>query len=78
MFGPILAVIIIVAPPATMISLWFNTLLPGLGLVALYAVLGVILSQSLHRALLLPFVIAGFMAYTTYPLLLLTVCLVCT
>ena len=78
MFGPILAVIIIVAPPATMISLWFNTLLPGLGLVALYAVLGVVLTQSLHRALLPPFVIAGFMAYTTYPLLLLTVCLVCT
>lgn len=74
-FCGILALTIVIAPPATLIALWFNTLLPGLALVALYAWLGCRLSPQLHRLLLLPFVVVTFMAYTTYPLLLLAVCL---
>jgi len=75
-FAGVLALMIVIAPPATLISLWFNTLIPGLGLVALYAVLGCCLSPLTHRALLPVFVVLTFMAYTTYPLLLLAVCLV--
>ncbi|WP_051539752.1 hypothetical protein [Sulfitobacter sp. 20_GPM-1509m] len=74
----VLALFILVAPPATLISLWFNTLIPGLGIVALYAVLGCRLSIGTHRALLPVFVILSFWAYTTYPLILLAVCLVRT
>lgn len=77
-YATVLALLILVAPPATLISLWFNTLIPGLGIVALYAVLGCRLSIGTHRALLPVFVILSFWAYTTYPLILLAVCLVRT
>ena len=77
-YATVLALFILVAPPATLISLWFNTLIPGLGIVALYAVLGCRLSIGTHRALLPVFVILSFWAYTTYPLILLAVCLVRT
>lgn len=70
-----LALMIAVAPPALLISLWFNTLIPGLGLVALFAVLATVLSPARTRLLLLLFVPATLMAYTSYPLLLLAVCL---
>ncbi|MEP4195348.1 MAG: hypothetical protein ABJL99_06895 [Aliishimia sp.] len=75
-FCGVMAMAILVAPPATLISLWFNTLIPGLALVASYAALGCRLAPQTHRALLPIFVILSFMAYTTYPLLLLAVCLV--
>lgn len=70
-----LAVLILVAPPARVISLWFNTLIPGIALLALYAFLATTVSQRMLRALLLPFTVISFMAYTTYPVLLLAVCL---
>lgn len=77
-FTVTLSLMIVVSPPAMLISLWFNTLLPGLGLVAFFAVLACHLSQW-HLRLLLPvFVVLTFMAYTTYPLLLLAVVLVRT
>lgn len=71
----LLALLILMAPPATMISLWFNTLLPGLAFVALYCYLACRLSPFLHRALLLPFTVVTFMSYTTYPLILLAACI---
>lgn len=74
-FTGLLALMIAVAPSAMLISLWFNTLLPGLALVALYAWLGTWMRTSTHRWLLPPFVVVTFTAYTTYPLLLLAVCL---
>lgn len=77
-YATVLALLVVTAHSATAMSLWFNTLMPGLALVALYAVLGIFLSQRAHRTLLPPFVILSFMAYTTYPLLLLAVCLVST
>lgn len=70
-----LSLLIAVGPPAILISLWFNTLIPGLALVALFAVLSTRLSERASRALLLVFVPATLMAYTTYPLLLLMICL---
>lgn len=70
-----LALFVLVSPSALLISLWFNTLLPGLALVALFAVLACITSQKTLLFLLPIFVVLTFMAYTTYPLLLLAVCL---
>ena len=77
-FTVVLALFILVATPATLISLWFNTLIPGLALVSLYAVLGCWLPQRTVRALLPLFVILSFWAYPTYALILLGVCLMRT
>ncbi|MEM6939177.1 MAG: hypothetical protein AAF509_03505 [Pseudomonadota bacterium] len=73
-----LALMILISPSAMLISLWFNTLIPGLALVALYAVLACVLRQSWLRVALVPFVVVTFMAYTTYPLLILIVALLAT
>lgn len=69
------AVAIAVSPSALFLSLWFNTLMPGLGLVAIYAVMACYASPRIVVWLLPPFVVATFMAYTTYPLILLAICL---
>ncbi len=74
-FTVVLALVILVSPSAMIISLWFNTLIPGLALVALFAVMACRLSDRAVLAWLPVFVILTFMAYTTYPLLLLAVCL---
>ena len=74
-FTGLAALMVAIAPSAMLISLWFNTLLPGLAIVALYAWLGTWMQAKTHRWLLAPFVVITFMAYTTYPLLLLAVCL---
>ncbi|EBA18709.1 hypothetical protein RSK20926_13339 [Roseobacter sp. SK209-2-6] len=63
------------AVPQIMISLWFNTLIPGLFFVALYALLSANLSSKSSRLLLVIFVPVTLTAYTTYPFLLLALCL---
>lgn len=70
-----LALLVALGPSALMISLWFNTLIPGMGLVALYAWLSTQLNERTMRRLLLLFVPLTLMAYTTYPLYLLALCL---
>ena len=65
------AIIAGLAMPQILISLWFNTLIPGLGCVAIYALLTVWLNSRQSRALLLLFVPLTLTAYTTYPFLLL-------
>lgn len=70
-----LALLIAVAPQALIISLWFNTLIPGMALVALYAVLACHLRPAATRMLLVVFVPLTLMAYTTYPVMLLGICL---
>ena len=77
-FAVALALMIIVSPPSVLISLWFNTLIPGLAIVALYALLACRLSAFASRLLMPVFVILSFMAYTTYPLLILIVAVVRT
>ncbi|MFZ7091440.1 hypothetical protein [Primorskyibacter sp. 2E233] len=77
-FATVLALLVLVAPSATMISLWFNTLLPGLALIALYAGLGLVVSRRTHLALMVPMTVLTFMAYTTYPLLLLATAITCS
>lgn len=74
-FTLVMALMMMVSPAAMLISLWFNTLLPGLAVVALFAFLACRVSSRTLRALLPAFVIVSFMAYTTYPLLLLAVCI---
>lgn len=74
-FTLVMALMMMVSPAAMLISLWFNTLIPGLAVVALFAVLACRVSSRTLRALLPGFVIVSFMAYTTYPLLLLAVCI---
>jgi len=74
-FTLVLALMMMVSPSAMLISLWFNTLIPGLAIVALYAFLACRVSNRTLRVMLPGFVIVSFMAYTTYPLLLLAVCI---
>ncbi|MBY6136109.1 hypothetical protein KUV61_09760 [Nocardioides marinus] len=63
------------ALPWVLISLWFNTLLLGLAIVALYAWLSTRLSERSCRWLMLLFVPVSLMAYTTYPFLILALSL---
>jgi len=70
-----LSIMIAVSSQALLISLWFNTLIPGLGLVALFAVLANYLPYKKTQYMLLFFVPLTLMAYTTYPFLLLGICL---
>ncbi len=71
----VLALLIAIAPQALLISLWFNTLVPGMFFVALFAVLSIYHDPKKMRLLLLVFVPITLMGYTTYPMLLLAVCL---
>ena len=74
-FTVVLALLMMVSPSAMLISMWFNTLIPGLAIVALFAALACRVSSRTLRLLLPGFVIVSFMAYTTYPLLLFAVCI---
>lgn len=61
--------------PAFLISHWFNTLLPGLWVVTLYALSVLFLPHRFALVLLIPAVSLSFMAYTTYPFILLSLVL---
>ncbi|WP_027257513.1 hypothetical protein [Leisingera aquimarina] len=61
--------------PSVLISLWFNTLIPGLAILALYGWLATRLSERMCRWLMLVFVPAALMSYTTYPFLVLAMSL---
>ncbi|MFV1443176.1 MULTISPECIES: hypothetical protein [unclassified Phaeobacter] len=61
--------------PALLISLWFNTLIPGMAILAIYALATTQLSDRACRWLLVPFVPLALTAYTTYPFFLLALCL---
>ncbi len=70
-----LAIFVALSIPAYLMSFWFNTLLPGVWVVALFAVAVVFLRHRTVLALLVVAVPLSFMAYTTYPFLLLTLVL---
>ncbi|SLN72522.1 hypothetical protein ROJ8625_03845 [Roseivivax jejudonensis] len=74
----LLALFIAAAPTALRISLWFNTLVPGVALIGVYAWLGCLLPQRQLRLCLPVFTVVAFMSYTMYPVLLLAICLVRT
>ena len=74
-FTLLMVLMLMVSPSAMLISVWFNTLIPGLAVVALFGLIACKVSSRTLRSLLPGFVIVSFMAYTTYPLLLLAVCI---
>jgi len=70
-----LALFVALSIPAYLISFWFNTLLPGVWVITLFALAVVFLPHRAALALLLVAVPLSFMAYTTYPFLLLSLVL---
>jgi hypothetical protein len=70
-----LAIFVALSIPAYLMSFWFNTLLPGVWVVALFAVAVVFLPHRTVLGLLVVAVPLSFMAYTTYPFLLLSLVL---
>lgn len=68
-----LTALIALGPQATVISSWFNTLLPGIWIIASYAVLTLYVRPLWGLILLVVFVPLSLMSYSTYPLLLLGV-----
>ncbi|WP_170324703.1 hypothetical protein [Ruegeria arenilitoris] len=70
-----LAIFVALSVPAYLMSFWFNTLLPGVWVVALFAVAVLYLPHRTALALMVVAVPLSFMAYTTYPFLLVTLVL---
>jgi hypothetical protein len=74
-YPALLAALAVLAPQTTLISGWFNTLIPGIWLLAAYALLSLFLSPRAGRYLLLLFVPLTLQAYTPYPFMLLAICM---
>ncbi|RZW02273.1 MAG: hypothetical protein EX266_12375 [Rhodobacteraceae bacterium] len=71
----LLSVLVVLSPQTTLISGWFNSLIPGIWLMAAYTVTALFVSPRVGRWLLVPFVPVAIQAYTPYPFLMLAVCL---
>ncbi len=71
-FKGFFALFVALSIPAFKIVLWFNTLLPGVWVITIFALLVVFLPHRTSLALLFVGVPLSFMAYTTYPFLLMT------
>ncbi|WP_171210675.1 hypothetical protein [Ruegeria sp. HKCCA5426] len=69
------ALFVALSIPAFMIAFWFNTLLPGVWIITFYALGVVFLPHRVSVALLIVAVPLSFMAYTTYPFLLMALAL---
>lgn len=74
-YPALLAAFCAVSPQTTLIAGWFNTLVPGVWLLAAYALAALFVSPRTGLALLFLFVPATLQAYTSYPFLLLAICL---
>ncbi|NRB33432.1 MAG: hypothetical protein HRU31_01570 [Rhodobacteraceae bacterium] len=70
-YGGLAAALIVVSPASVALSFWASTLLPGLALCVAYGVLVLRGGYRIALWMLLPFVIVTFMAYTSFPLILL-------
>ena len=71
----VLAILIALSPQAFLISGWFNTLILGAWVIALFAVISLYVSNRTMRWLFLIFAPISMMAYSTYPLMLAALCL---
>lgn len=69
------AAVVAVSPQGTLLAGWFNSLIPGIWLCAIYALLTLFASPAAGRRLLFIFVPLTLLSYSTYPLLLFLVCL---
>lgn len=78
--GPALALSLLVAltPTALAISFWFNTLIPGVAVLAVFALMATRYPPQVLRWWLLVFVPLSMTTYTTYPLLMLLLVLAAT
>ncbi|MDA7427608.1 hypothetical protein PGB28_03995 [Primorskyibacter aestuariivivens] len=56
-------------------SLWFNTLIPGMAVLAAYALACLRMGVKARLMLLFPTVFLSFLSYTTYPMLAVLTCL---
>ncbi|WP_435659763.1 hypothetical protein [Leisingera caerulea] len=77
-FAAVQALTLLPAPPVFLMAPWSSTLIPGFAVLALFAGLALVLSQRALRLLLPVFTLLAFTAYTTFPLILLAVCLIST
>ncbi|MGI9394201.1 MAG: hypothetical protein ACR2OY_06105, partial [Boseongicola sp.] len=66
-----LSLMIVIGPQATSIALWFNTLIPGVWILAIFAVANLRFGLNFVRWSLLIFVPLTLLAYSTYPFLIL-------
>ncbi len=77
-FTVVLALVLLPTPPVFLMAPWASTVIPGLAVLALYAWLALRLSQKHMRLFLPPFTLLAFTAYTTFPIIILTICAVAT
>ncbi|WP_413719754.1 hypothetical protein [Silicimonas sp. MF1-12-2] len=71
----LLAALLVLAPQTTLISGWFNTLIPGVWLMAAYAATTLFVSARTGSLLLLVFVPLALQTYSSYPFMLLAICM---
>lgn len=71
----LLSALIVLSPQTTLISGWFNSLIPGMWLMAAYSVSTLFVSARTGSLLLIPFVPIAIQAYTPYPFLMFAICL---
>ncbi|NND20063.1 MAG: hypothetical protein HKN98_15940, partial [Silicimonas sp.] len=71
----LLAWLIVLCPQAFDIAQWFNTVMPGIWVMAIYALIALFGSRGLAIGMLFVFVPLAFSAYNTYPFYLLALLL---
>lgn len=72
---PLMAALIVLCPQAFDIAQWFNTVMPGIWVMAVYAAIALFVPFRIAVALLFVFVPLSFSAYNTYPFYLLALLL---
>ncbi len=71
----LMAVLAALGPQATLMSGWYNTLIPGVWLLAAFSVAALFMSERAGRWLLAVFVPISLQVYTSYQFLILGICL---
>ena len=76
LYYPVLmAILIALGPQTTLIAGWYNTLIPGVWLLAAFSVASLFTSERTGRWLMALAVPISLQAYTPYPFLILAICL---
>lgn len=74
-FPSLFAALVALGPQTTQMAGWYNSLVPGVWLLGLFAILALFLSERTGRWLMFFLVPVALQAYTPYPFLLLAICL---
>lgn len=72
-FPIVLSALMVLSPQMMLMSGWFNTLIPGMWLLACYAAISLVSNARLSTNLLVVFVPLSIQAYTPFPFLLLAI-----